>query len=120
MDVQDIKANASDLDNFIATIKYKDGSLANLIYNSIGSSDFPKEHVEIFRGGAIAIINDYKELQLYGTEEKGLKLGRQDKGSLIELQEFAKLLKGHIKSDFERSVKSMQTTFDVDSKIKGH
>jgi predicted dehydrogenase/threonine dehydrogenase-like Zn-dependent dehydrogenase len=120
VDVQDIKANASDLDNFIATIKYKDGSLANLIYNSIGSSDFPKERVEIFRGGAIAIINDYKELQLYGTEEKGLKLGRQDKGSLIELQEFAKLLKGRIKSDFERSVKSMQTTFDVDSKIKGH
>lgn len=118
-EVQSIESNSFDSDNFVATMKYKDGSIANLIYSSIGSGDFPKERVEIFRGGAIAIINDYKELQLYGTEEKGLKLGKQDKGSLAELREFAKIIKGQGKSDFERSIRSMQTTFDVNNKIKG-
>jgi len=62
-------------------MKYADGSIANVSYISNGDSSFPKERVEIFGGGSVACIDNYKELTLVrsGKSQK-INLRGQDKG----------------------------------------
>jgi len=73
-----------------AVIKYRDGSAASLIYTALGHQSMSKERLEVFRAGRVAVIDDYKSLQL---NEKTFK-SRQDKGQYTELVEFAKKIKG--------------------------
>ena len=80
-------------DNFIATIKYKDGSLGNLIYTSIGSPDYPKESIYMERGGMSIEINDFKEMRIYYRGKKKIKLKKQDKGHREELLVFRDYIK---------------------------
>lgn len=51
-------------DNIILTIKYKNGSLANLIYHSNGDKGIEKEYCEIHSGGRSARLIDFKEVEL--------------------------------------------------------
>ncbi len=80
-------------DNFIATVKYKDGSLGNLIYTSIGGPDYPKESIYMERGGMSIEINDFKEMRIYYKGKKKIKLKKQDKGHYNELLVFRDCIK---------------------------
>jgi len=79
-------------DNFIASLKFKDGSICNLIYTAISSRDYPKEQMKIYFDGKMIFLNDYKEMKVYGAKIKGLKI-KQDKGHFTEIQEFAEAIK---------------------------
>lgn len=79
-------------DNFVANLKFKDGSICNLIYTAIGSRDFPKEQMKIYFDGKMIFLNDYKKIDAYGMKIKGLK-NRQDKGHFSEIEEFAGSMK---------------------------
>ncbi len=80
-------------DNFVAAIKYIDGSVCNLIYTALGSKEIPKEQMEIYIDGKIIYLNDYKELTFFGTNEKGIKIKIQDKGQYNELIKFGESIK---------------------------
>ncbi len=71
-------------DNFSATIRYADGSLANLIYTSLGPKGLAKERVEIFCDGEAYILDDYKSLTR-ASDGAVLWSGEQDKGHFEEL-----------------------------------
>ncbi len=83
-------------DNFIATVKYKNGSLGNLIYTSIGGPDYPKESIYMERGGMSIEINDFKEMRIYYRGKKKIKLKKQDKGHSEELNVFLKEIKNAV------------------------
>lgn len=80
-------------DNFITTIKYKDGSICNLIYTALGTKDYPKEEMEIYIDGKIILLDDYKRLKIFGAKAKGMTTKIQDKGHYQELIEFGKSIK---------------------------
>lgn len=80
-------------DNFITALKFKDGSVCNLIYTALGSKDYPKEQMKVYFDGKIIFLNDYKDMQISGANSKCLKTKQQDKGHLIELQKFADIIK---------------------------
>lgn len=80
-------------DNFVATIKYKDGSVCNLIYTALGTNEVTKEQMEIFGDGKIIRLNDYKKLEAFGTKVKGMETKLPQKGQYEELVEFARNLK---------------------------
>jgi predicted dehydrogenase len=80
-------------DNFVATIKYKDGSVCNLVYTALGSKKAPKEKMEIYFDNKIIFLNDYKELSFFGISEKNIKTHVQDKGHFNELNKFATVIK---------------------------
>jgi len=80
--------------NVISTINYKDGSIASLIYTTIGNQSFPKERIEIFVDGEVICIDDFKELTIAGLEVKGEKLRNIEKGQFELIYEFGKFLKG--------------------------
>ncbi|MEO5358080.1 MAG: bi-domain-containing oxidoreductase [Nitrospirae bacterium YQR-1] len=81
-------------DNFTASITFEDGSLCTLTYTSMGSKDYPKEHMEVFFDGKTAQLNDYKTTQIYGASGMTLKTKTAEKGHKEELAAFAGALTG--------------------------
>jgi len=78
-------------DNFIATLKFKDGSIANLIYTTEGSEKLAKEYLELYSEGSTIILNDFKTMLGYGLNLK-MRTTHSNKGHLEELEELAKSL----------------------------
>jgi len=76
-------------DNFVATFSFADGSVANLVYTSLGHNNVHKETADLYVDGKIAILDDYRSLTVHGTG-KSLQTRLQDKGLMIELELFAK------------------------------
>jgi len=64
------------------------GSIASISYFSNGNKDVPKEYVEVFNGGTIFTIDDFKELTVYGAKGRRSTKGLQDKGHKAEIDEF--------------------------------
>jgi len=83
-----------DANNVISTIRYEDGSVASVIYTTIGDESFPKERIEIFVDGGVIAIDDFKELIVTGLDGKGEKLKRTEKGQFELINEYGELLKG--------------------------
>ena len=83
-----------DANNIMSTIRYEGGSVASVIYTTIGNESFPKERIEIFVDGGVVAIDDFKELTVAGMAGKGEKLKRIEKGQFELINEYGKLLKG--------------------------
>jgi predicted dehydrogenase len=83
-----------DANNVISTIRYEDGSVASIIYTTIGNESYPKERIEIFVDHGVIAIEDFKELIVTGLDGKGEKLKRIEKGQFELINEYGKLLKG--------------------------
>jgi predicted dehydrogenase/threonine dehydrogenase-like Zn-dependent dehydrogenase len=81
-------------DNFSATLRFEDGSIATLLYTALGSPNFGKEYMELYANGKVLVMDDYRELRVHGASAKGWGSKRQDKGHLEELLEFGKYLNG--------------------------
>ena len=82
-------------DNFIATIKYTDGSVCSLTYTALGDKSYPKERLDIFADGKVIVMDDYKSVSIHGGKHKGWSSKAIKKGQLEELEVLGKkLLKG--------------------------
>lgn len=79
-------------DNFIATLKYSNGSVCTLSYTSMGVKAFPKESCEIFFDGQVIELTDYKEVVHYSSKGKK-SYSCSGKGHLEELEALANCLK---------------------------
>ncbi|MBN2072476.1 MAG: Gfo/Idh/MocA family oxidoreductase, partial [Actinobacteria bacterium] len=107
-------------DNFSATIKYKDGSICNLIYTALGSDEVPKEQMEIYFDNKMIFLDDYTGVRIYGSKEKGMAPGRQDKGHMPALKEFGEgLKKGAIPIPAWQMVQATAISFEVEKQISG-
>ena len=69
-------------DNVIMSFRFPDGSLGMVSYLANGDKSFPKEYVEVFTGGRVAILNDWRRLELVenGHRKVHRHFLRQDKG----------------------------------------
>jgi predicted dehydrogenase/threonine dehydrogenase-like Zn-dependent dehydrogenase len=68
-------------DTLNVNLAFENGSTGTISYFSNGSKSLPKEYIEIYRAGVTAILKDFKELQVYGSEKTfSKKLVSQDKG----------------------------------------
>ena len=84
-------------DNVVLTFTFPDGSLGTLTYLANGDKSLPKEYVEVFCGGKVAILKDFRTLELIaGGNRKAhqLRLG-QDKGHLQSWKSFLAALQAH-------------------------
>ena len=114
-----IKSNGKVLDNnnIIATIKYMDGSIANLVYTDYANDTLSKERVEIFGGGNAIVLDDFETLIINGNVTKV----RQDKGHYQELVELQKKLKGQSSqlTDANHAYQAMEICFSVVDILSG-
>ncbi len=106
-------------DNVVSCIKYKDGSIATLVYTSTGNKALPKERIEISRGGVSCVIDDFRELAVFGAGGS-FKISGQDKGQMNQLKAFAKAIKGEENAglSLEDCALATKISFDVVKKIK--
>lgn len=106
-------------DNFITTLKYTDGSACTLTYTALGALELPKEYIEIYCDGKTLIIDDFKELRVYGSKSKGWK-GTQDKGHLRELEEFGRCIRdgGYWPISLDDLVSATKISFVVDQGVR--
>ncbi len=82
-------------DNLLISFTYPDGSLGTVIYLANGDKAFPKERVEVFTGGKVAVLDDFRSLELVsrGTRRVTHARLRQDKGHRYEWEAFAQALR---------------------------
>jgi predicted dehydrogenase/threonine dehydrogenase-like Zn-dependent dehydrogenase len=86
-----IRSSAADCsgdENFVATLRYGDGSVCTLLYTALGARDFPKEAMEIYADGRVVTLDDYRALEVYGGKGGGLRTTLPDKGHRAELEAF--------------------------------
>ncbi len=73
-------------DNFVATLKYADGSVCTLTYTALGDKSYPKERMEVFADGKVLTMDDYKSVTVHGGKHKGWSSAAMQKGQLEELE----------------------------------
>ena len=83
-----------DNDNISVIIKFEDGSLGTITYLANGDAALPKERIEVFGEGTVAVLDDFKKLRLVRKgRTKQVKKRRQDKGYKRELEKFIRAVK---------------------------
>ena len=105
-----------DPNNIISSIKYHDGSIIQINYNTIGNKKLGKEYLEIFTSNQTVLLDDYKSLNINGNTFKW----KRDKGHKQELEEFAMAIRGEKSNllDINDALKTTKTTFMVIESIK--
>lgn len=89
------------ISNIIVSIKYKDGSLGNIVYHTLGDPSFPRERVEIFTDKAVGVIDNYKNsLYSYRGKIKIKKTINQDLGYDNEIRIFVEWIKNPVMKVF--------------------
>ncbi len=88
----------STKDNANIQLSFEDGSIGTIHYYANGSKFFPKERLEVFAGGGILQLDNYKKLHGYGWPGfKKMNLWTQDKGQKACVRAFVDAIsKGNI------------------------
>jgi predicted dehydrogenase len=98
--VQTVYANCVRADSQVQTsrdslsiiLKYANGALGVITYHAGGHSDFPKERIELARGGTTTVIDDFRSMAIFGKKRETCK-GTQDKGFDNEIKRFVRAVK---------------------------
>ena len=110
-------------DNVSVTLRYRDGSVATLVYVSLGDKAMDRERLEVFGQGVSIVLEDFKRLTVYrsGKAYETSSLPKQDKGWSSEFFELAKYLKQDKSSkmiSFEECVSATDLTLRVDDAVR--
>jgi len=70
------------------------GSVATIVYSSVGDTKFPKEYIEVFSGGKVGIILDFKTVDLWSHgKRRRLRWSTQNKGQKSQIEAWVTGLK---------------------------
>ena len=69
-------------DNLVMTFTFPDGSIGTIHYLANGDPTFPKERIEVFASGRVAVLDDFRSLELVHNGRRKVNRTRlhQDKG----------------------------------------
>jgi predicted dehydrogenase/threonine dehydrogenase-like Zn-dependent dehydrogenase len=109
-------------DNVIATLKFANGTLGTISYLANGDKSASKERVEVFGGGSVAVLEDFRRLELVRNGRKQIirSRWRQDKGHKAEMQAFVETLLGKTSPpvSFEQIVCSTLATLRLQNSVQ--
>ena len=107
-------------DSVSAFISFPDGSVGTINYLANGDPMLPKEHVEIFGGGSVCTIDDFRRAEIISNGKRSKFGRRQDKGHRSELQEFVDAVRkgDQVPVDFRESIAVTATTFAILESMK--
>ncbi|HMX76158.1 MAG TPA: bi-domain-containing oxidoreductase [Anaerolineales bacterium] len=81
-------------DNVSMTFTFADGSIGVVDYLANGDKSMPKERLEVFCGGMVAVLDDYVSLNVVKDGKRKEEKGAQDKGWRGEMAAFAEAVQG--------------------------
>ena len=103
-------------DGVAALLRFPDGSIASLQYLPGGHPSVAKERIEVFGGGTVATVDDFRSTTWRGPGGEGkLAEGAQDKGHQAEFAAFIRAVRTGEPAPlrFEDCVQSTVTTFRI-------
>ena len=100
-------------DNLSMTFTFPDGSIGVVDYLANGDKSFPKERVEVFWGGKIAILDDYRRLEVVHAGRRKKLSRKQDKGWKDEWVAFSNAIRegGEPPIPYEQLIGVTKATF---------
>ena len=105
-------------DNVICSLRFADLSQGTISYLANGDKSYSKERVEVFGGGAVAVLEDFRRLETVrrGKKQIARSIFRQDKGHRGEWQAFVSALRtgGGSPIPIAEIVNSMLATFALE------
>lgn len=106
-------------DNFIASLTFEDGSIASLAYTTLGAPGYPKESMEVFFDGKVAMLSDYRELTVEGAKFSRVTTPAPSKGQREELVAFgnAILQRSAWPTPLWQQLQAMEIAFQVEEQL---
>jgi len=81
-------------DKATISMRAADGTIGTVHYLGNGSKEFPKERIEVFVGGKVLQVDNFRALRGFGFSGfRALKSWRQDKGHAAEIAAFVAALR---------------------------
>jgi len=106
-------------DNVVISLRFANGSQGTISYLANGDRIYSKERVEVFGGGAVAVLEDFRRLELarHGRKQTYRSQFRQDKGHRAELEAFVAAVHsgGEPPIPFDEIVSTTLVTFAADA-----
>jgi predicted dehydrogenase/threonine dehydrogenase-like Zn-dependent dehydrogenase len=108
-------------DNISMTFTFPDGSVGVVDYLANGDESFPKERLEIFCGGRIAVLDDFRTLEMLRDGRRSVVKKAQDKGWKDEWIAFANAIRtgGQPPIPYEHLVGVTKATFAAMEALRG-
>jgi polar amino acid transport system substrate-binding protein len=108
-------------DTLTVNLKFSNGSIAQIGYFSNGNKSVNKEQIEVFGGGLVVRINDFRELIISGKSERKISAS-QDKGHPAEIKAFCDAIKNGKATpiSFDEIYNTTLATFKVVESIKSN
>lgn len=107
-------------DNVSMTFTFPDGSIGVVDYLANGDKSMPKERLEVFCEGLVAVLDDYVSLTAVKDGKKKVESGAQDKGWRAEMSAFAEAIKsgGEAPIPYEQLIGVTKSTFAAVESIR--
>jgi predicted dehydrogenase len=101
-------------------LTFANGSIGVVSYYANGPKSLPKEYIEVFNAGSAGILNNFKELHIFGKKKLKKKLFNQDKGQTKMVNNFIEsILNGNPSPiSFEEISSVMKACFAVLESLK--
>jgi predicted dehydrogenase/threonine dehydrogenase-like Zn-dependent dehydrogenase len=109
-------------DNFAALLRYGDGSVANLVYTSLGpKGGVAKERIEVFVDGECYVVDDFRSLVRSGDGEVLWQAEAADKGHFEELRRLGDAIAegGAFPIPFAELIEVTATALHVEDLLQG-
>lgn len=108
-------------DKMTFSLLFADGSMGTVHYFANGHKSYPKERLEVFAGGRILALDNFKVLTGFGWPSfKKMKLWSQDKGHYCEVQSFIDAVQrgGDYPIPLNEILEVTRISFDILEKVK--
>jgi predicted dehydrogenase/threonine dehydrogenase-like Zn-dependent dehydrogenase len=111
--LQSTAAGVDESEDIAAVISFANGSVANILYTASGHKAYSRERYEIFSGGHVAELDDFRRLRLVGpTRRRKVRRWNQDLGYEAELRTLLRTLRSGVPDvPFQEYVTSALATF---------
>ena len=86
------------MDNIIGQLKFATGTIGTIAYPAHGDRSASKERIEILGGGSVAILDDFRHLELSRNGRRHVSRSRfsQDKGHKAEMRALVDTVLGRV------------------------
>ncbi len=110
-----------DEDNVQVTISFTDGSIGIITYSAAGDPSFPRERLEVFADGSVAVIDNFREA-VFTRRGRGKRMRRwsQDMGHRHEVAALVEAIQqgGPAPIPFEEIVLTTLTTLQIKESLR--
>jgi predicted dehydrogenase len=103
-------------DNVVISLSMDDGSVGTICYVANGDKLLPKEYIEVYTSGMVAILDDYRCLSLISNgKRRGSRQGARDKGHRAEMEAWVNAIRNGNPEPvpFEDAISATRATFAI-------